>query len=85
MDNKTFIVDFLATRQKQGLLRELKDLQYADPVKVLIDGREFINFSSNDYLGLSTHPEVEKTEKEAAQHYSMSYPIGSRIMASNQE
>lgn len=53
--------------------------------RMTFNGKEKIVWSLNDYLGLSTHPEVEKTEKEAAQHYSMSYPIGSRIMASNQE
>lgn len=45
------------------------------------EGKEKIIWSLNDYLGLSTHPEVVETDKEAASKYSMAYPMGARIMS----
>ena len=33
--------------------------------KTVIDGEEFLNFSTYDYLGLNGHPEVNKCAKEA--------------------
>ena len=39
-----------------GLWRELREIESAQSTRVTLDGREFINFSSNDYLGLAAHP-----------------------------
>lgn len=49
--------------------------------RMLFNGKEKIIWSLNDYLGLSTHPEVVETDKEAAANYSMAYPMGARIMS----
>jgi glycine C-acetyltransferase len=34
----------------------------------------------NNYLGLSNHPEVRKTDAEAAEKFGMAYPMGARAM-----
>jgi 8-amino-7-oxononanoate synthase len=43
---------------KKGLLRKPLCIDSSDGAVVFIKGKRFLNFSSNDYLGLSSHPEV---------------------------
>jgi glycine C-acetyltransferase len=44
-------------------------------------GEEVITWSINDYLGLANHPEVRKTDAEAAAKYGSAYPMGARMMS----
>jgi glycine C-acetyltransferase len=44
-------------------------------------GKEVINWSINDYLGLANHPEVRKADAEAAAEYGAAYPMGARMMS----
>lgn len=44
-------------------------------------GKEILNWSINDYLGLANHPEVRKADVEAAQQYGAAYPMGARMMS----
>lgn len=51
--------------------------------RMIFDGREMIIWSLNNYLGLANHPEVRKTDAEAAQKYGLAYPMGARMMSGN--
>lgn len=53
--------------------------------RMLFNGKEKIVWSLNDYLGLARHPEVLKTDADAAAQFSMAYPMGSRIMSGHQD
>ncbi|MBO4665647.1 MAG: pyridoxal phosphate-dependent aminotransferase family protein [Paludibacteraceae bacterium] len=44
------------------------------------NGQEVLCWSLNNYLGLANHPEVRKTDAEAAAKWGMAYPMGSRMM-----
>jgi len=44
-------------------------------------GKEILNWSINDYLGLANHPEVRKVDADAAAQYGAAYPMGARMMS----
>jgi len=44
-------------------------------------GKEVLNWSLNNYIGLANHPEVRKVDAEAAAKYGMAYPMGARMMS----
>lgn len=46
-------------------------------------GREVLNWSLNNYLGLANHPEVRKADTEATAKYGLAAPMGARMMSGN--
>jgi 8-amino-7-oxononanoate synthase len=51
--------------KEKGLLREIRDRVSPQGPLVIFEGKEYVNFSSNDYLGFSTHPYVVNRAKKA--------------------
>lgn len=49
------------------------------------NGKKILNWSLNNYLGLSNHPEVRKADSDAIDRFGLSYPMGSRMMSANSE
>src|SRR6478736_8947639 len=46
-------------------------------------GKEVLNWSLNNYIGLANHPEVRKADAEGAAKYGLAYPMGARMMSGN--
>lgn len=46
-------------------------------------GKDMIVWSLNNYLGLANHPEVRKTDAEAAVRFGLATPMGARMMSGN--
>lgn len=61
----------LAQKQADGLYRRRRTLSSAQGVRVVVDGRELLNFCSNDYLGLASHPTVIAAFQQAAARYGV--------------
>ncbi|MFB3108703.1 MAG: aminotransferase class I/II-fold pyridoxal phosphate-dependent enzyme, partial [Candidatus Binatia bacterium] len=66
-------VDFIATElaeiERRGLYRQLRQVDGEQGPTILLDGREVLNFSSNNYLGMANHPALQTAAKEALERY----------------
>lgn len=51
--------------KEENLFREVKDMESRQGMEITIQGKKYINFASNDYLGLSQHPLVKEACIEA--------------------
>lgn len=51
--------------------------------RMKFNGREVLNWSLNNYLGLANHPEVRKADADAAAKYGLALPMGARMMSGN--
>ena len=55
--------------REQGLRRELRRVDSAQGPRIKIGGLTFLNFSSNDYLGLASHPALNEAVIKAIKKY----------------
>ena len=49
--------------------------------RMTFHGKEILNWSINDYLGLANHPDIRQADAEAALQYGAAYPMGARMMS----
>ncbi len=64
-----FLEEALQGLKDADLYRELKTLSSAPEAHVTLGGRSFINFASNNYLGLSADERVKSAAAEAAREW----------------
>ena len=55
----------------QGLLRHRRVLQSAQGVRITVDGKPYLSFCSNDYLGLANHPQLIAALQAGIQQYGV--------------
>lgn len=48
---------------------------------MMFHGQKVLAWTFNNYLGLANHPEVRKTDAEAAARWGLAYPMGARMMS----
>ena len=68
-DPLKYLSDELDTLREQGLYRQLRVLEGEQQPHATFDHRAVINLSSNNYLGLTTHPRLRAAALEAVRKY----------------
>jgi 8-amino-7-oxononanoate synthase len=74
----------LTQRKESALLRSLRELKPKRQAKVVAHEREFINFSSNDYLGLSQDERLREATIQAAQDFGVGATASRLICGTNE-
>lgn len=72
MPNQTlqhFLKTNLQELKNKGLYNDINTLRGPNQPMITIDDKEYINLSSNNYLGLSNHPKLINATIEATQYY----------------
>lgn len=64
-----FIPAELQSVKDAGLYRQLRRVDGDQGPTLILDGREVINFSSNNYLGIANHPALAAAAKAAIDRY----------------
>ncbi len=64
-----FVAEEMAALRQQGLFRPLRVLGSAQDTEVTVDGKRVLNLSSNNYLGLTTHPRLKQAMVAATEQW----------------
>lgn len=74
----------LEKRREQHLYRSRRVIDATDGRHVLVDGKQLLCFCSNDYLGLSQHPEIRKAMQEGVNRYGVGSGAAHLVCGHNQ-
>jgi len=77
-----FIRQELNALKRAGLYRRLRRVEGSQGPTLLLDGKEVVNFSSNNYLGLADDPALRTAAKEAIDQYGCG-AAASRLISGN--
>ncbi len=57
--------------KEKRLFREIKDRDSCQGARIIINGKEYLNFSSNDYLGLASNPLLTATAQKTLARFGV--------------
>src|ERR1700732_2303611 len=66
-----FVADALGELRAKGVAPRLRVLEGEQKPVATFDGKEVINLSSNNYLGLTTHPKLRRAAIEAIRKFGV--------------
>src|SRR6185436_4202511 len=66
-----YLDEALNDLRRQGLYRRLRVLDGEQAARTSVDHRQVVNLSSNNYLGLTTHPRLREWALEALQAFGV--------------
>jgi 8-amino-7-oxononanoate synthase len=66
-----YIQQHLKAQQQNNLLRKQICIEHNDGRHISVAGTQYLNFSSNDYLGLNQHPQINKAMNEGVERFGL--------------
>ncbi len=69
---ENFFRNSLGLQEKKGLLRSLSAVETPISPRIRIGGKEYLHFSSNDYLGLANDPRMKEVSIDSARYWGTS-------------
>jgi glycine C-acetyltransferase len=57
--------------KEQGLYNRIRTIGSAQGARLRVDGKDVLNFCSNNYLGLANHPKLVEAAREATKKYGV--------------
>ena len=66
-----YLAEVLNSLREQGLYRRLRVLDGEQAAQTSVDHRSVVNLSSNNYLGLTTHPKLREKAIEATRRFGV--------------
>ena len=77
-------IDWLAQEidglKEQGLYNRIRTIGSAQGARLIVDGKDVLNFCSNNYLGLANHPKLIEAAKDATKKFGVG-PAAVRTIA----
>jgi len=70
-DPLSFLAAEMASLEREGLRRTLRVLEGEQKATTIVDHRSVVNLSSNNYLGLTTHPRLRERAIDAIRTYGV--------------
>lgn len=71
-DSKTaYLAEQIAELKEQGLYNNIRIIESPMDGRIVIDGKEVLNFCANNYLGLANHPRLKEATKKAIDQYGI--------------
>ena len=71
-DIKTaYLADQINDLKEQGLYNNIRTIESAMDGRIVVDGKEVLNFCANNYLGLANHPRLKSAAKTAIDKYGI--------------
>ena len=82
---ETSLGSSLAELEQLGLRRSLRVIEKIHGTRITLGNRELINFSSNDYLGLASHPGLAVSMAEAVNRWGIGSTASRLICGTTKE
>ena len=71
MSKLDWLTQEIASLKEQGLYNNIRTIGSAQGARLIVDGKDVLNFCSNNYLGLANHPKIVAAAKNATKKYGV--------------
>ncbi|HET9589303.1 MAG TPA: glycine C-acetyltransferase, partial [Anaerolineales bacterium] len=71
MSKLDWLAQEIEALKEQGLYNRIRTIGSAQGAWLVVDGKNVLNFCSNNYLGLANHPKIVEAAKDATKKYGV--------------